>query len=276
MLTVRNLSVKTANRYLLNNINVSLCPGELTIILGANGAGKSTFINAIAGGDSTATASLTISGQVFYNEQSLQHLSARTLAKKRAVMPQQVQLSFPFKVKEVILMGRSPHGISKSARTFVSHSMDLLEISHLKERFYPSLSGGEQQRVQLARVLCQVWHDGEHSDCHFLLLDECTSALDPAHQHLVFEIIQEFTHANLVCCAIMHDLQIAAQYGERILLMKSGKIIADGKPKDVMTHENLAETYNLRTKIIDHPQVDNPIIIGLGRHKSYQENSIGR
>lgn len=267
MLTIRNYNVYSKEKQLLKNINVTLFPGELTIILGANGAGKSTFINSLAGGDVGISNQLKSTGNVYFQDTELHRWPTKALAKQRAIMPQQVQLSFPFKVKEVVMMGRSPHGIEKGSNPIAEEALKLMEIHHLKDRYYPSLSGGEQQRTQLARVLTQIWPSDNNNDNKYLLLDECTSALDPAHQHLVLEVIKEFTCARLVSCAITHDLQLASQYGDRILLFKDGEIIADGTPSEVLNRQHLTDTYQLNTKIIKHPQVLHPLIISLGRTK---------
>ena len=181
-------------------------------------------------------------------------------------MPQQSKLEFPFRVDEVVLMGRSPHRASKKDLEIVEQAMRCLDVYHLKQQLFPTLSGGEQQRVQLARVLTQIWPSAEAQNIplRYLLLDECTSALDPAHQHQVLNVIRKFTCSTLATCAVMHDLNLAAQYGDRILLMKEGQIIADGTPSEVLTTEQLANAYHLKTKIIHDPQFSYPLIISLG------------
>lgn len=268
MLSIRDYHVYSREKQLLKDINVTLYPNELTIILGSNGAGKSTFINSLAGGDVGLPSQLKSTGNIVFDGRPMQAWSPKALAKRRAVMPQQVQLNFPFQVHEVVSMGRSPHGIGRDTRTITNEALRLLEVYHLRNRYYPSLSGGEQQRTQLARVLAQIWPSQNTSDAKYLLLDECTSALDPAHQHLVLGVIKQFTNQQLVCCAITHDLNLAAQYGDRILLFKDGEIIADGTPNEVLDRKNLTDTYQLDTKIIKHPHVLHPVIISLGRNNS--------
>lgn len=270
MLTVRSYNVHSREKQLLKNINVTLYPGELTIILGSNGAGKSTFINSLAGGDIGLSSHLKASGKIYFDNKELGLWPTRELAKQRAILPQQVQLSFPFKVNEVAMMGRSPHGIRQHSQRIAEKALQLLEIDHLKNRYYPSLSGGEQQRTQLARVLTQIWPAKEETQPKYLLLDECTSALDPAHQHLVLEVIKTFTTKRVISCAITHDLLLAAQYADRVLLFKDGEIIADGAPTEVLNHNNLTTAYQLNTKIIKHPQVLHPLIFSIGRTKSQQ------
>lgn len=235
MLTVRQLTIETKEKKLLKDINLSLYPGEFTIILGANGAGKSTLLNSLAGGDIGISTSLKQKGNIFFCSKDLKDWHPKELAKQRAIMPQQVTLGFPFKVHEVVSMGRSPHGFDRDAKSICEHALQLMEVDHLIDRQYPSLSGGEQQRVQLARVLSQIWQDNEEHDTKYLLLDECTSALDPAHQHHVLEVIKHFTVNNVISCAITHDLHLGSQYADRILLLKDGQLIADGSPKEVMT-----------------------------------------
>lgn len=285
MLRVDNVSVVTTGKQpacLLNSISATLQPGELTMILGANGAGKSTLLSAMSGGLSLQKE-LTQKGRVYFNDQDIHNYPVKALARRRAVMPQQVRLDFPFKVREVVIMGRSPHGINSMATLIAEQAMALLEVEHLQNRYYPSLSGGEQQRVQLARVLAQLWPDTwphrgpdimpgqQEPQPRLLLLDECTSALDPAHQHLVLDIIRRFTTPSVICCAVIHDLSLAAQYADRILLMKQGNIIADGPPATVLNEASLADTYELRTRILHHPQLHHPVIVGLGRQHNTQE-----
>ncbi|PIE41047.1 MAG: hypothetical protein CSA49_05290, partial [Gammaproteobacteria bacterium] len=170
MLTVRNYNVYSKEKQLLKNINVTLNPGELTIILGSNGAGKSTFINSLAGDDASPAGQLKRDGQVCFQDKELKHWHTRELAKFRAIMPQQVQLSFPFKVREVVMMGRSPHGLGKGSKKIAEEALRLMEIYHLRNRYYPSLSGGEQQRTQLARVLTQIWPQENDNSIKYLLL----------------------------------------------------------------------------------------------------------
>lgn len=273
MLTIRNYNVHAHKKQLLKNINVTLFPGEVTIILGANGAGKSTFINSLAGGEANISNQLNTTGHIYFQDKDIHQWPRKELAKQRAIMPQQVQLNFPFKVHEVVMMGRSPHGIGKGSRKIAEEALQLLEIHQLRNRYYPTLSGGEQQRTQLARVLTQIWPSDSDTNNKYLLLDECTSALDPAHQHLVLEVIKSFTNKHLISCAITHDLHLAAQYGDRILLFKDGEIIADGPPAEVLNRKNLTDTYQLNTKIIKHPEVLHPLIISLGRNKQPLETA---
>lgn len=267
MLSAEHLTVYTTNgkqrRYLLKDINLHLNPGELTIILGANGAGKSTLLKALSGGLSMQGA-LTLKGSIKLNNRCLTRWPAKQLARQRAVMPQQVHLDFPFKVHEVIHMGRSPYGLCHQTKPIAQQASELMDVAHLQQRLYPSLSGGEQQRVQLARVLTQVWPDPHQKQQKALFLDECTSALDPAHQHRVLKVIKEFTGQSLMSCAVMHDLNLAAQYADRVLLMKDGKIIGEGTPEAVLTSTNLENTYQLRAKVINDPQLHAPVIVGLG------------
>lgn len=272
----RTTDKRTTTPHLVENVSLAFKPGELTLILGANGAGKSTLLNALAGSQVRHPA-LQQQGRVTLDNQDLAQFPAKELARRRAVMPQQVQLDFPFKVHEVIAMGRSPYGMDSLSQRITDQAMALLEVDHLQHRDYPSLSGGEQQRVQLARVLAQIWphgdkprpqsdHEAGHTKRHrVLLLDECTSALDPAHQHQVLDIIKQFTTPDIISCAVLHDLPLAARYGDRVILMKQGRVIADGTPRQVLTADNLAATYDLRTRILQHQEVDHPIIVGLGR-----------
>merc|ERR1712000_680875 len=174
-------------------------------------------------------------------------------AKRMAVMPQSVTLSFPMRVHQVVAMGRSPYGDEKQTQQYQRDAMQLTGVWHLRERVYPTLSGGEQQRVQLARVLVQIWQAwldrdrAERADTqhYYLLLDECTSALDPAHQHSVMQIVREFAQAGVGVLAVMHDISLAASWADSVVMMKQGRIVAGGDQSVLMDPHCLQQVYDL-------------------------------
>ncbi len=205
------------------------------------------------------------SGSVSINGGLLSSWDARQAARMRGVLPQSSALAFRFNVLEVVLMGRSPHRKTHTHvqnETIVRHALMLTDTGHLADRIYTTLSGGECQRVQLARVLAQIWEPcGElHS---YLLLDEPTSALDLAHQHAVLAIARHFADANQVgVLAILHDLNLAALYADRIAVLHCGHMIIVDSPGQVLNSELIQRVFDYPVSIDSHPLYpDCPLLI---------------
>jgi iron complex transport system ATP-binding protein len=249
MLVAKNLSFETANKRILENISVSIAPGEIFTILGPNGAGKSTLLKCLSGDFQH------FSGKIEINQQSINQLTDEKLAELRAVMPQFIRLDFPFLVREVVQMALQPIPKAQLLPTAIK-ALERFEVAHLQARNYLTLSGGEQQRVQLARVFAQLEHQSSSTlSDRYLLLDECTSNLDLAHQHQVFQAARQFakTH-NVGIIAVLHDLNLAAQYSDRSLILKDGKIQALGEVKRVYQANLLSNVYGLPIKVMPHPK----------------------
>lgn len=239
LLDVDNLDTSLGNRRILDGVSLSLAKGELVALLGPNGAGKSTLIRTLAG-------ELPAPGRrIHFDGKAMGQWPRAELACHRAVMPQKVDLQFPMTVQEVVALGRPRENATQRSR-IIRTLLTRLDIAHLETRLVPTLSGGEQQRVQLARVLAQVW---ERPDPRLLLLDECTSALDPAHQQQVFQQLRQLTREGFGLLVAVHDLNLAAQYADRLVLMKVGRIFADGPPASVLTEPNLRDVYGLRSRV---------------------------
>jgi iron complex transport system ATP-binding protein len=184
-------------------------------------------------------------------------------ARVRAVLPQDSTLSFPFTVLEVVLMGRTPH--LKGVEGRVDHeiaraSLDVVEARHLEQRLYPTLSGGERQRVQFARVLAQIWEPVPGS-ARYLLLDEPTSSLDLAHQHSSLNTARRLAHEGVGVLVILHDLNLAAQYCDDIVMLKDGRAVCAGTPSGVLTDENIFMTFGVKTLVMQHPTLKCPLVI---------------
>ena len=259
MLSVSQLSISVPGKTLLEDIQFDVHSGEHLVILGANGAGKSTLLKTLC------AEILPSQGSIQLNNRDLRQFSPKALAKIRAVMPQEVHLSFPFHVKEVVAMGLSAFTPQHDDANIVSQCLSLMEIAHLADRRYPYLSGGEKQRTQLARVLCQIWRQQSNGDTQYLFLDECTSALDPAHQFHVFETVRSMTKRNVATVSVMHDLNLAAHFADRILILKEGKMLALGTPEEALRESHLELAYGIQTQIVPHPRFDHPMIITYGR-----------
>ncbi|WP_323751751.1 heme ABC transporter ATP-binding protein [Marinobacter sp.] len=252
-LLVNNLSVLLGGVTIVRDINLSLEPGEVMMLLGPNGAGKSTLLRALSG-------ELPFLGQIVMAGRQLVDWKPSQLARRRAVMPQKVDVNFPLTVEEVIAMGRASTSKGKPDG-IIDRLMVELDITHLRHRMVPGLSGGEQQRVQLARVLGQIL---DTSGPRLLLLDECTSALDPAHQQLVMEVIQRLAREQgIAVLAIVHDLNLAAQFSDRLLIMQAGRCFREGTAPEVLTQSVLKAVYGYRARVISLPE-GYPLVVPLG------------
>lgn len=230
MLEAKNIQYLVQGRAIVNKVSLQLKPGELTAIVGPNGAGKSSLLKLLAG-DYKVHA-----GEIKYNGKVIQNYRSRDLAKVRAVMPQHSQLTFPFKVKEVVELGLLSLGVS-GGEELIEEVMIETQTWEFKDRLYGALSGGEKQRVQLARVLVQVWAESDQSK--FLLLDEPTSSLDIAHQHQVLHIASKLKTKNIAVLAVLHDLNMAAAYADQVILLKEGKVYQQGTVAEVMASKHL-------------------------------------
>jgi iron complex transport system ATP-binding protein len=253
MMKAENLSVHRDGKCVLADIDLTLNPGEMLGVLGPNGAGKSTLLGALCG------ELKTTQGQLWLDGQPLAHWSGEQRARRLAVLPQSSTLSFAFKVQEVVAMGRLPHdsGQQRDAQ-IIQASLEAADALHLHDRSYLALSGGERQRVHLARVLAQLW-PGE--DGQTLLLDEPTSMLDPLHQHTTLQAVREFANRGGAVMVILHDLNLAARYCDRLVLLESGRAFAQGTPDAVLTPDALKAVFGLEVLVQRHPERGHPLII---------------
>ena len=254
-LSVDNISVCLGGRKLLDRVSFQARSGEVVAVLGPNGAGKTTLFRAITDELSVDTGKVCIHG-ISVSEWDLAE-RARTVG----ILPQSSTLNFPFSVDEVVLLGRSPCKSSREENiNIVGKALDMVDALHLRHRDYTHLSGGEKQRVHLARVLTQIWSEPE-SGSRLLLLDEPTSALDPAHQHLTLRIAREFARHNAAVIVILHDLNLASQYADRLIMLCEGRVEADGKPEDVLNEELLQRLLNINVCVIPHPKKGYPVVL---------------
>jgi iron complex transport system ATP-binding protein len=251
MLQAQDIHFCIRNMPIVDQASVSLAPGELTVILGPNGAGKSTLFKILSGEIPCKY------GNVAYNGSPITGFSPKNLALVRAVMPQHSYLSFPFKALEVVELGLLSGGNSYR-QDLVEEVMTETHTWHLKDKLYGNLSGGEKQRVQLARVLTQIWDKKPYP--RYLLLDEPTSSMDIALQHHVLKIIHKIKKRNIGVLAILHDLNLAANYADKVILLKKGRILYQGAVKDVMTATNLEEIFEHPIQVLSGSE-DSPIII---------------
>lgn len=249
---IRNLSVTLGNKNILDDISLTLHRGEFTVLLGPNGTGKSTLLKALTG-------ELDAKGEFSLFGQNRDSWSASLLAKHLGVLPQSSSLSFNFMAKEVIELGGI--GLTMSNRqleeVIVKHMRET-DVEQLSFRSYPTLSGGEKQRVHLARVLTQLEQSGSNK---ILLLDEPTSALDIHHQHTTLALARKLANEGATVVAVLHDLNLAAQYADRIVILSQGKIAADDIPAKALKPEIIEAVYHHKVDIIAHPTYGHPVVI---------------
>ncbi|WP_081413085.1 heme ABC transporter ATP-binding protein [Chitinilyticum aquatile] len=250
-LTGRALAFHRRGKAILDGIDCAVFPGEVLGILGANGAGKSTLLALLAGDEIPA------SGEIALNGVALARLDQMARARQRAVLPQQATLAFALPVRDVVAMGAypfpelSPAGLD----VLVSQALHDAGIAHLAARAYPELSGGEQQRVQFARVLVQVRAGRQPGEARYLLLDEPTASLDPRFQHSLLQVaslLAEREHTGVI--VVLHDVNLAARWCHRIALLAQGRLVASGPPADVLQGAALEQTYQLSCTVMPHPQ----------------------
>ena len=254
-LDVNGVSVRRSGRLLLDNVSFTAKPGEVVVLLGPNGAGKSTLFKVVT--DEMPADD----GDVIFNGQLVNEWGLGERALMLGILPQSSSLSFPFAVGEVVLLGRSPCSTSREENAaIVDDALAMVDALHLKERNYTTLSGGEKQRVHLARVLTQIWSEPS-SGPRLLLLDEPTSALDPAHQHHTLHIAREFASHNVAVVVILHDLNLASQYADRLVMLCNGQVRAEGTPHDVLKPTLLKELLDIDVRIIPHPVKGYPLVV---------------
>ncbi|HDM8038958.1 heme ABC transporter ATP-binding protein [Vibrio fluvialis] len=251
-LQAQGLSAHFGARTVLNEIDIEIRSGEVTALLGPNGAGKSTLLKLLSGELDSRTPI-----HVFGKAREM--WSHSDLARHVGLLPQSSSLSFPFTAQEVVELGAIPLNASQQeTRRLARHYMTQTDVIHLADRLYPALSGGEKQRLHLARVLTQLHQGGEQK---ILMLDEPTSALDLAHQHNTLRIARDLARDE-VCAVIvvLHDLNLAAQYSDRLVLLHQGKLVCDAPPWQALNSELIERVYGYRAIVAPHPQLDFPMV----------------
>ncbi|MGB0942236.1 MAG: heme ABC transporter ATP-binding protein [Marinomonas sp.] len=254
-LEVKDLNLIIGAKKLLSDINFKLETNEVVAILGPNGAGKSTLFKVLSG------EHRHYEGQVILEGIDLKSWKASDVAKLLGVLPQSSALAFPFSVSEVINLGRLPHSTGRVLdHQIITEAMSKADVSHLAGALYPSLSGGEKQRVQFARVLTQIWQKSDLGE-RYLLLDEPTSALDLPHQHQTLSLARDLAKEGVGVLAILHDLNLAAQYADRIILLSEGLCVAQGDVKTVLTPQQIENLYGIKVTVMSHPEHHYPLVI---------------
>ena len=237
MLTARNIHVRLGKTAILHGIDMQAAKDQFTVIIGPNGSGKTTLLRALTG-------EIGFTGEVRLNGVDIASARAPDLASMRGVLPQSANLSFPFTVHEVVRLGLTTgvhSGVDAGAR--IEQALAAVDMDGFGGRFYQELSGGEQQRVQLARVLTQVWEPVFDGKPRCLFLDEPISSLDIRHQLQIMQIARRYAEAGGGVIAILHDLNLTAHFADHVVLMNRGRVHASGDPQMVLTPSNLETVY---------------------------------
>jgi iron complex transport system ATP-binding protein len=252
MLAARDITFTVNGRELLSAVSAAFDAGKLHLIIGPNGAGKSTLIKVLA------RLTRPTNGTIFYEGTDVTATREMVLAKRRAVLSQAIDVAFPLSVREVVMMGRYPHFGGRPGpadQKLVDEMMSLVDVTEFADRTYQTLSGGERQRVNFARVLAQVWPAGhETSDfptCRYLFLDEPLTFLDIHHQIDLMKKVRDFASAeDAVTIGVVHDLNLAARFADRLYLINKGRIVASGAPDEVLTAELIREVFAVEPQFI--------------------------
>lgn len=255
-----NLTVSIDDQTLLERVSVGVHGGELLGIVGPNGAGKTTLLRALSG-------DLELSeGTVYIDDRPLSDFDSRELARRRAVMPQSSYLPFLFTAREVVRMGRAPwegeRGEREHGAKLTDYAMGLTDTQEYAIRAYPTLSGGEQSRVTLARVLAQ--------ETPILLIDEPTAHLDLRHQHLVLQLARELASEGAAVVAVLHDLNLATMYVDTALVLHRGKLVASGSVETALHPDLLGPVFGLEFVHQPHPDLDRPMLVPLPSTVSHE------
>ena len=249
VVSARGLGLRIGSSWLLRGVDLDLAAGGLLAVVGPNGAGKSTLLSVLAGDVSPTEGTVTVDGVDAGTAAPLE------LARVRAVLGQRHELAFPFLVREVVRMGRSPWiGTAAEADDdrVVAEAITAADLDAFAGRRHPTLSGGEQARTAFARVLAQ--------QTSVLLLDEPTAALDLRHQEVLMTAVRTLADDGHAVVVVLHDLEVAAAYADEIAVVAGGHLDAVGPPAAVLTADRIERVYGLPVEVVPHP-VDGSLVI---------------
>ncbi|GLQ38480.1 hemin import ATP-binding protein HmuV [Rhizobium albus] len=254
----QGVSATLGSRRVLQNVDFEAKAGDVTAIVGPNGSGKTTFLKALSG-------ELRVDGHVFLDGTDIRGLKPWQLAERRAVLQQATTMAFPFRVYEVVQLGLSRPVDRNSSDKLIGQALSMVGLAGFGERLYQELSGGEQQRVHLARVLCQVWEPVKNGSASYLFLDEPVASLDIRHQIAIMEIAHGYARRGGGVIAVMHDLNLTAMFADQVFLMRSGSVIANGPPSKTFTNALLSSVFDAPLAVNVVPHDDIPFVLPQSR-----------
>lgn len=241
-LTATSVSYRVGNRQILRDVSLDVAPGEVLALIGPNGAGKSTLLSLLAGDAAPSSGQITLGGRPLADYRPVE------LARTRAMLLQQTSVAFSYTVRQVVQMGRAPwRGTAQAEQDHevVAAALADTDTAHLADRDVRTLSGGEAGRAHLARVFAQR--------TPLLLLDEPTAALDILHQEQTLIRARAYARSGAAVIVVLHDLDLAASYADRLVLLAGGQVAAQGRPQQVCTAERLSEVYGHPIEVFTHP-----------------------
>jgi iron complex transport system ATP-binding protein len=252
VIAAQGVRIERSGRALLDDVSLEVRAGEVLALLGPNGAGKSTLLGVLSGD------TVPDSGSVRFGGRPIGDWSLIELARRRSVLLQDNQITFPFTVHQVVEMGRAPWRrtpLEEDDNAAIAEALEATDIMHLGSRRVPSLSGGERARVAFARVMS--------GRTGVLMLDEPTAALDLGHQEAVLTLARDRARAGDAVLVVLHDLNLAAAYADRIALLREGRVFACDAPERVLTAEIVSEVYRTPVEVIPHPGTGSGIVMPL-------------
>ncbi len=253
-LSVNHLNYTVGSKQLLNDITVVILEPKIIGIIGPNGAGKSTLVKCLSGLLETVNA-------IELNGRKIESYSPAELAKVRAALPQESHLTFPFPVKDVVGMSFALSSTSKQHQDeLIQQCLEKVAAIELADRNFLSLSGGEKQRVHLARIFAQLMQQQMSEDMRFLMLDEPTAPLDMKHQFSLFKELKQFKSLNLSSIVVIHDINLAASYCDEIWVIDAGKLVSQAAPQEVISQNMMKQVFDLDVAVSHHGKSAIPII----------------
>tara|TARA_Y100001970_G_scaffold52986_1_gene67027 strand:- start:5081 stop:5869 length:789 start_codon:yes stop_codon:yes gene_type:complete len=255
IINLQSVYYKINNKILINDISFNVEAGDMTCIIGPNGSGKSTLIKLITG------ELKETSGNIFFKNKKIEDWEPIKLASQRAVLPQSNHLSFPFSVLDIVKMGRYPikNSSIKSDNQICKEIIDIFDLNDHINQNYTTLSGGEKQRVQLARVFAQIWSYDDYKE-KVLIIDEPTSYLDINHQYALFNFLKKINKKGLTILMVLHDLNQAITNSNKIIMLKNASLVDYSKTNQIINTKKLDEVFNVKLKLIQNGEKNNPLI----------------
>lgn len=255
MYKIKDLNFSIGKKNILKNINLEIKPNTFLSVVGPNGCGKSTLIKNINRNLDIQEGSITLENQ------NIEDFSDKELALKRSVLQQSFFFPYSFKAIEIIEMGLYAHKLSsKEKKEILNYIVEKLNIEPLKDKNYQNLSGGEKQKIQFARVVVQLYASNEKQK--YLFLDEPTLNLDIYYQYKILDLTKELQKdLNIGICAILHDINQAYLYSDEIVMMRKGEIKYFGETKEILSHDNIFDIFNVETEFVYSNKLQKEVLI---------------